>query len=121
MIATEPLVEIHVTVPRDLVLAGEWVPLSLTIRRPSSQASPVRIRNVSSTDRDVQIDLDLLDREMEVRPGEAYRLTVPIRVCRARVLGLGHLSLQVEDTATRYSDLVRLPPQALQFRPAIGK
>jgi hypothetical protein len=118
-VLAEPI-NIEVTVPGGPAYAEEWVPVLLAIRRPDSWATAVRIRNVSSLDPGVQFDLDLLDRDLEVRPGETYRLTLPLRVALPRELALDTITVQVQEAKAKDSHLIPLPPKRLEFRPAIG-
>jgi hypothetical protein len=115
------LIEIEVPSLRGPFYAGDWVPLLLVIRRPDTAAAPARIRNFFTRDLQVQLDLDLLNRETEIRPGEVYRLTVPVRVPVSRSLSLDCIGLEVQDEHDQQSGEVFLPAKILEFRPAIGK
>jgi hypothetical protein len=109
--------------PWERAFADEWLPLTLVLERPEACASGARVRHVSCTDPEVQLDLDLLDRNLAVRPGETYRLTVPIRVAHAKTLELNTIALQVHDTARpeNRDELVPLPDKQLAVRPSLDK
>ena len=126
-VAATPLA-IQVSVPKSPAYEGEWVPLVLILTRPSDADGAVQVRAVTCDDPDVQLDLDLLDRETPLRPGETYRLTMPLRASRPKVLGLGHLTvhvrphrLELDDHGAEHEEPVPLPPTALAIRPAIGR
>jgi hypothetical protein len=110
--------------PWERAFANEWLPLTLVLERPDTCISGVRVRNVSCDDSAVQLNLDLLDRNLEIRPGETYRLTVPICVTRAKTLELKSIALQVQDASLpppSRDQLVPLPDRQLPIRPAIDR
>jgi hypothetical protein len=95
--------------------AGQWHPLTLLLKRAAGSATSVRLLNVSCLEKDVQLDTDLFQPDTEVRPGETYSLTVPLRVTRPQRFDLAKIKLQVDQ------DLVDLPNVLLEVRPAIGE
>jgi hypothetical protein len=109
--------------PWERAFADEWLPLTLVLERPETCTSSACVRHVSCGDPEVQLNLDLLDRNLDIRPGETYRLTVPIRVARAKTLELKSFSLQVQDAALPASrgELVPLPDKQLAVRPSLDK
>jgi hypothetical protein len=125
--ADQKLVDIRVSPPKGAGYAGEWIPLLLVVTRSSSSGTPVRLRHVTHNEKEIQVDMDLLDREVVIRPGENYRLTVPIRVSQPCVLPLATLGLQVQEIDSRESQAIGLPEavsfpeQLLEIRPAIGQ
>jgi hypothetical protein len=102
---------------------GEWAPVTLLLQRPESSRSPVRIKHVSSLDRDVQVDIDQLENNVELRPGELYQLTVQLRADSPREVALDRLQIQVGDASGDASrdEAVHPPHVPLQFLPAIGR
>jgi hypothetical protein len=100
--------------------AGEWLPLKVLLRRPPTSATAVRVKFVSCREREVQLNADLLQGDVEIRPGETYRLTVPICVPAPSLLDLGAIVFQVA-TPGALDQLVSLPPRPLAIHPAIGK
>jgi hypothetical protein len=76
---TEPItIEVLNRAGLACVHADQPVPLHLLIRCPPDGA-PVELRNVASRDDRVELDLDLFDRDVALRPGESYRCTVVAR------------------------------------------
>jgi hypothetical protein len=106
-----------------LAYAGEWVPVTLLLTRPEHSGAGVRIKNVSVPDREVQLNTDLLQSDIEVRPGETYRLTVPIKVGHPRTLDLEQFVIQVGDaTGDPGKDQGVSPPRKeIRFLPAIAR
>jgi hypothetical protein len=87
----------------------------LLLKRPADSGTGVRLRNVSCLEKDVQLDTDLFQPDTEVRPGETYSQTVPLRVTRPQHFDLAKIKLQVDQ------DLVDLPNVPLEVLPAIGE
>jgi hypothetical protein len=100
--------------------AGEWLPLKVLLRRPAFSETPAHVKFVSCREKEVQLDADLLQGDIEIRPGETYRLTVPICVAAPALLDLGTIVFQVA-TPGALDQLVSLPPRPLAIHPAIGK
>jgi hypothetical protein len=100
--------------------AGEWLPLKLLLTRPAAATAAALVKFVSCRDKDVQVNSDLLQGDIEIRPGESYRLTVPICVPTPRVFDLGAILVQVATPGT-VGQVVPLPARALPIHPAIGK
>jgi hypothetical protein len=119
-VATAPVI-LQASLPPGPFYEGQWIPLLLTVSRPTEPKGGVQIRGVTCDDDDVQLDLDWLDREMLLGPGEVYRLTIPMRVHRPKVLGLGHLLLRVQAPGEHTDTPVRFPASALEIRHAIGQ
>jgi hypothetical protein len=119
--ATMTPVTLQTKIPPGPHYQGDWIPLLLTVTRPSEAKEGIQIRDVTSDDAEVQLDLDVLDREMLLNPGESYRLTMPIRVRRPKVFGLGHLMLRVQAPKETYDTPVRFPATAVEIRHAIGQ
>jgi hypothetical protein len=114
------LLEIELPQGEPQAHAGEWVPLTLLLKRPPSSAASAQIKWIFCADREVQFDTDLFQGDVEVRPGEAYRLTIPIRVAIPKTLDLNAIGLQV-GTAGENDRLESLPSRLLSIQPAIGK
>jgi hypothetical protein len=119
-VVTDP-VTLQVALPRGPFYQGEWIAALVTVTRPSETEGGLQIRGVTCDDDDVQIDLDWLDREVVLGPGESYRLTMPLRVRRPKVLGLGHLLLRVQLPDEPADTPVRFPASAMEIRHAIGQ
>ena len=58
---TKP-VELEIEFPK--TACAEWIPLLVKVKRPDSWPSGIAVRNVSTADKSVQIDLDFLDRDI---------------------------------------------------------
>src|SRR5258708_2848493 len=101
-------------VPGD-AYAGQSLLLTLLLKLAASSATSVRLLNVSCLEKDVQLDTDLFQPDTEVRPGETYSLTVPLRVTHPQLFNLAKIKLQVDQ------DLIDLPNVLLEVRPAIGE
>lgn len=114
------LLDIDLSEPCQQGYAGEWLPLSLLLRRPQSGEAAARVKFISCREKDVQLDTDLLQGDIEIRPGEAYRLTVPICVPSPRLLDLSAIVFQVA-TPGALDQLVPLPQKPLPIHPAIGE
>ena len=103
--------------------AQEWIPLLVKVKRPDCCSSGIVIRNIGTADKSVQIDLDFLDRELIVRPGEEYRFTVPILVPGQRDLSFDIFKIQIheENTDQRDDYSKPLPAKKIRVSPSIGK
>jgi hypothetical protein len=117
---TSPPVVVEVSVPKTVGYAGEWFPLNLTVERPDSWSAPVRLANIASANKAVQIDCDLLDRNEELRPGERYQLSIRLKVSQPRLVALEELNIEVKGPDGAGSEMVPLPPRKVDFFPAIG-
>jgi hypothetical protein len=97
--------------------AGCWLLLPLALTRPAGAIGPVRIVSIGSNDPSVQLDLDLLQQDVAVRPGETYRFTLPILVHHARELELSALFVEVADPP----ELVPFPSQLVSIGPSLAR
>jgi hypothetical protein len=86
-------VEVKLSAAWDHAYAGEWLPVTFDLLRPAGDPCPVRLDRLTCADDDVQLDVDLLQPGVEIRPGERYRFTAGLRVGRPKLLDLGTLSL----------------------------
>jgi hypothetical protein len=120
----EPPILLEVDAPWEGAYAGEWVPLRVALFRPGERAGSIRLRHISCVDPDVQLDLELLERDVEVRPGDHYRLTLPVKVNRPRLFELRGIKLQIVDPLRpdpADSVLIDLDERALSVQPAVGR
>ncbi len=101
------------------VQAGEWALLTLLLSRSAGSSGAAQIKFVSCSDKDVQLDTDLLQADVEVRPGEVYRLTLPLRVACPKTVDLSTIALQV-GISGELDVLVPLPQRLLPTNPAIS-
>jgi hypothetical protein len=103
--------------------AGEWTPFSVTVKRSQQAARGVRIKNLASADKDVEVDTALLDRGLSLLPGESWRLTVPIQVRVPKEVSLKALEFQVQEDGEdeKYDKHVAWPDRLFNFLPALGK
>jgi hypothetical protein len=119
--------EIKLDVPRDNC-AGDWIPLQLAMTRPLTFTSSVRIENIrKKASLDVQLNLDMLDRFLEIRPGETYRLKVPIRSAVPQLVDVGLIQVETHDMAkdlphnTFRARMVPLPSRKLELQPSLAR
>jgi hypothetical protein len=91
--------------------AGAWVPITVLLSCPADAAVSVKVRHLGCLDPSVQLDLDLLQRDVEIRPGESYHLTFRCLVPSPRMLQPEAFQLQIADSR----DVVRFPAHALTF------
>src|SRR5262245_54066424 len=103
------IVNLEVVLPGRAAEENEWYPLLLVIRRPDFWKTGVLLRNISTQDRDVQLNLDLLNREVPVRPGETLRMTLPIRVTRSKDLALDSIEVQIHECDADRKHDIQLP------------
>jgi hypothetical protein len=120
MMPIDPVIDAQVVLPRGPGYAGEWISVLLVLKRPSSYSTDVRISNITTTDPAIQLDLDLLDRQVRIRPGETYRLTMPLRAQEPKPVALHSIQLQVKELEANLETEVCLPAKVLEIRPAIG-
>jgi hypothetical protein len=97
MSAQAPALAIQVAAAPREAFAGQWVPLTLLLKRSEASGSSALIRDLGCRDKDVQLDVDLLQRDVELRPGETYRITIPIRVAHPKVVDLSTILLQLDN------------------------
>jgi hypothetical protein len=119
--ATKP-VELEVEFPKT-ASAQEWIPLLVKVKRPDCWTSGIAVRNVSTADRSVQVDLAFLDREMIVRPGEQYRFTVPIQVPTQRdlVSDIFRIQIHQENSDQKDDSSIPLPTKKMRVSPSLDK
>jgi hypothetical protein len=116
------LLEIDLPGPWPLSYAGEWLPLALALKRPEGGGKDIMLKNLHCRDKEVQLDTDLFQNDLVIRPGETYLLTVPIRVAHPKTVELDKIAIQLgQDPDPRHDELVFLPAKAVCFRPAIRK
>jgi hypothetical protein len=117
------LLEIQTAELPPIAYAGEWIPVTWLLTRPEKSGTNVRIKNVNCPDREVQLDTDLLQSDIEIRPGETYRLTVPVKVGHPKILDLERFVIQVGDATgnPRNDEPVSPPRKELRILPAIAR
>lgn len=96
--------------------AGERAALTLLVTRPPERPTPVVLRNVSSPDRNVSLDTDLFERDLVLRPGEAYRLRLGLIAAARGVFDLGSIAVEAEEEDK--SDLYNLPTKPIPVCPS---
>jgi hypothetical protein len=99
---------------------GERFPLVLLLKRPKGQDHALRVVNFACKDRDVQINTDMLERNVSVRPGETYCVTVSLEVWQARNLALDSLYFEIEGPEGP-NFLLWLPPKQVAIQPALNQ
>jgi hypothetical protein len=92
-----PPLEITAAVPRGPAQAGEWLPLAVTLRLPQEHPTAVRVRTVGCQAAGVLLNLDLFPQDVLVRPGEAFRATIPVQVGRPGLLRLRDFFVELRD------------------------
>src|ERR1017187_4061330 len=103
--------------------AGEWIPLTVRLKRPDCWSTGIEICNISSRDKTIQINDDFLDRAIELRVGETCRLMIPIRVPTRRVLSLDTIYLEIasKENGATSNELFPLPRKMLNVQPSLTK
>jgi len=118
-LSPDPPVVLHVDrVPE--AFAGEWFAVGIRLKRPEGWPDAVSVRNLACSDREIQIDTDLLQSNVEVRPGEVYHFTIQLKVSHVREVNLSAVYLQL-GSPSGLNELFNLPAQAVQVRPALGR
>jgi len=84
-----PIIAIKLTAPWERAYAGEWLPMVIEMQRPADSADTLFFESMKCEDPNVQIDTDLVQSRLELRPAEAYRCTVPIRAAHPCQVSLG--------------------------------
>ncbi len=120
----EPLL-IDVEIPSGQC-AGDWVPLQIVMTRPIHFSSAIRIPQLHKSEHlQIELDLDMLDRFLEIQPGEIYRLKVPIRSHSPQQIDVGLIQIEAYDTAQDIpngvfrSRFVSLPSKILELQPSL--
>src|SRR5690606_1511270 len=91
------------------VHVGEPVPLHLLIRCPSD-GSAVELRDIVSRDEKVaEIEADLFERDVTLRPAEVYRCTVVVRLRAVGMYTEPLFQVQVAQDGRRSRPLVPTP------------
>jgi hypothetical protein len=113
------LLEVGLPEPCEKGYAGEWLPLKVLLQRPGDADTAVYVKRASCRDADVQLNTDLMQGDLEIRPGEAHVLTVPVCVPTPRLFDLSAVVFQVARRG-EVGELVSLPNKPLRIEPAIG-
>jgi hypothetical protein len=64
------LVEVKLSGAWDRACAGEWLPVTFDVHRPTTDPRPVWLHKVATTDSEIHLNTDLLQPGVEIRPGE---------------------------------------------------
>jgi hypothetical protein len=107
----------------DQAFAGQWLPITFDMVRSTEDARPLQLENITSEDHEISLDIDLLQPRLEIRPGETYRCTVPIRVMHPRKIDLGSIRFTFSEKSPQSSHVVhfKMPSRQLIIKPAIGQ
>jgi hypothetical protein len=119
--SSDSLVEIDVPDTWDRIPANEFVPLPLVIRRPADQTGPVTLAFVNHADaKRVTLNTDLFQRDVSLRPGESYALTLDVQFHSPGRVNLSEVYVEVKP-AVGDSTLVRLPARDVQVVPSLTR
>ena len=111
-----PALAVDVVAPKGQAVAGEWTPLTFSVQRPEISEGAVKLVNVDCRDRNVYLDAELFQRDLEVRSGETYRVTLFVRVAAPGTVDLSAFYIEyVEPDGQR--ELFFLPSRPLVFLP----
>lgn len=115
MTAPTPSARVTCERPTTPWLAGDWMPLTLRVECPTSRSEPLCLRDID-VDRklapSLQLDTDLLQRNIEVRPGESYKVTVLVRMSHPGRFNLKAIYVDV-------FEIVSLPPEDVVVHPSL--
>lgn len=114
--ATLPLT-IDVSPDEKQAQAGVAFPLVMTLTLSPEMEQSIRLCNVSCKDPELYLDTDLIQRNVEIRPGESYRCTLHLRSPRQREVDLSCLYVELTDV----NDLIQIPQQLVQIRPSLNE
>ena len=89
--ATTPGMAIKLSAPWERVCAGEWLPLVVDMQRNSDGTAFLQLESVTSEDPNIQLNTDLIQPRLEIRPGESYRCTIPLCVVHPQQINLASL------------------------------
>lgn len=117
--STVPPLNVTMVAPPSL-FAGEWSPLLFEIERTPNGSTPVTIRDIYCTEKAVQLDRDLFQRDLLLNPGESYRVSIPIRVPEPRNLPQESLAVQYQEGDQR-PNAVFLPTGSLLVSPSLAR
>src|SRR5262249_11088147 len=117
MSAVEPPLKISLDADNSRALAGDWFAVRLHLERPAHLPDRVCLRNVTCSDNEVQVDGDLLHRDVKIAPGESYRLTLYLKVARPKAVAWGPLGVG----RPGFGDLFPPPSQLVTFRPSLAR
>ena len=91
-----PVAQVKEATPWDRVYAGEPHLLRLVIRRdPDDHGPSLPILAVHCDDPNVEVQTDLLQRDVRIAPGETLRLTLPVRFRRPGTIRMSRFAVQV--------------------------
>jgi hypothetical protein len=113
--------DVRVFLRGDRLFANEELPVVFQIHRPREFTSPVRLRSVACGNRDVVVNTDSFQHDMEVRPGEAYRISLPIRVKHAGSLDLADFRVEYQEAGSLYAEFAAVSSRPLICRPSLNR
>jgi hypothetical protein len=117
MTAVQTPLVIRLAGPLSPAYAGEWLPLPVEMSHPSDAPGPVRVRKIDCENRGVQVDSDLFQSDIELRPGETYRVTLPVLVSHPCELDLSSLYVEIADP----SELIHFEQRLVSVAPSLAK
>lgn len=117
MTAVQTPLAIRLTGPLPPACAGDWLPLPLELSQPADAPGPVRLRKIACENRGIEVDSDLFPADVELRPGETYRIILPVLVSHPGVLDLSSFFLQIDGP----EESVRFPQRLVQVAPSLAK
>src|SRR5262245_24137930 len=117
--STVPPLNVTMVAP-PLLFAGEWSPLLFQLERTPHGSTPVTVRKIYCTEKAVQLDTDLFQRDLLLNPGESYRVSIPIRVPEPRNLPQETLAVQYQEGDER-PNAIFLPTGSLLVSPSLAR
>jgi hypothetical protein len=126
--STTPPVAVEVLDPWDVVPVGRTIPLRVSLLRPIDRTGSVRIPLLGhpKTERAV-LNLDLFPRDICLRPGESYTVTVGVQFREPGPANLNEFDVQVKPDGDQPTPelwegvLVQLPARSFRVVPDLER
>jgi hypothetical protein len=117
MTAVQTPLAIRLTAQLPPAYAGDWLSLPLELSNPADAPGPVCVRRIACENRAIQIDSDLFQPDFELRPGETYRVALPILATHPCELDLSSFFVQIDGPV----ESVHFPQRLVQVAPSLAK
>jgi hypothetical protein len=113
-----PVLTVNLTADWQKAYAGERLPVTFELTRPTSDGPPVRLHNLFSSDPDLHLDTDMMQHGVEIRPGERYCFVAPLQVLQPKVVDLSKIEIAL---AIKNGKIWRQPLEArrLGIKPSL--
>jgi hypothetical protein len=117
---TDRLPDLTITVPDPptFLVAGVPVRVTVLLHRPEDWSQAVHVTQLNCSDRAAVFEADLFQRDVEVRPGETYRVSASLRVDQPGTFDFASLFAQL---AEFQNELARHSPHPVPVRPNLAR